>query len=105
MLSDFVKEPSGEFDNFCRMSSSDFEFLLQKIGPDISKNDTKWRKAIPAKVRLAVTLRFIASGDSYQSLHYLFKISPQIISEIVPEVCNALIEALKHYVKVKDVYL
>ncbi|XP_050308270.1 uncharacterized protein LOC126744758 [Anthonomus grandis grandis] len=100
MLADLQQEHSGQFENFCRMSSSDFNNLLDRIGPSIARRDTKWRKAIPAKIRLAVTLRFLATGDSYQSLHYLFKISPQVISEIVPEVCSAIIEALKDNIKI-----
>lgn len=95
-----LHEPSGHFENFCRMSSSDFEYLLEKISPLIAKKDTLWRKAIPAKVRLAVTLRFLATGDTYKSLHFLFKISSQIISKIVPEVCKAIINILQDEVKV-----
>ncbi|CAH2015154.1 unnamed protein product [Acanthoscelides obtectus] len=41
-------------------------------------------------MRLAITLRYLATGDSFQSLHFLFKVSPQLISTIVPEVCKAL---------------
>ncbi|KAF9405809.1 hypothetical protein HW555_013591 [Spodoptera exigua] len=89
-FAELYAEPSGEFNNFVRMSSSDFEYLLQKISPTIAKKDTDWRDAIPVKVRLAVTLRYLATGDSYRSLHYLFKISSQVISIIVPEVCLAL---------------
>nr|CAI5824170.1 unnamed protein product [Callosobruchus analis] len=81
------------------MSASDFEILLNKIGPKIVKIDTNLREAIPVKERLAITLRFLATGDSYTSLQYLFKISKQSISLIVPEVCSALIDALKDYVK------
>ena len=84
------------------MSFEDFEYLLHKIEPIISKKDTKWRKAIPAKERLALTLRFLASGDSYKSLQYLFKISPQLISKIVPEVCNAIIKEMKNSIKVRN---
>lgn len=40
-------------------------------------------------------------GDSYQSLSFLFRIPPTIISRIVPEVCQALFEDLKQdYLKV-----
>ncbi|CAH1969416.1 unnamed protein product [Acanthoscelides obtectus] len=98
-LAELYAEPAGEFDNFVRMSCSDFEYLLQKTSPMIAKNDTDRRDAIPVKVRLAVTLRYLATGDSYRSLHYLFKISSQVISLIVPEVCLALNDILKDLVK------
>lgn len=101
MFTEMLYEPSGEFENFSRMSLADFEFLLHKIGPRITKQDTDWRKAIPAKVRLAITLRFLATGDSYRSLHYLFKISSQVICKIIPEVCVAINEALKDQIKVR----
>lgn len=99
-FNELLYEPFGEFDNFCRMSYSDFEFLLQKISPMISKQDTDFREAIPAKFRLAITLRFLASGDSYKSLHYLFKVSVSMISIIIREVCRALNEILKDLIKV-----
>lgn len=58
------------------------------------------------KIRLAVTLRYLATGDSYKSLHHLFKISSQIISKIIPEVCLALNEVLKDLVKVnKNIFM
>ncbi|RVE54386.1 hypothetical protein evm_000871 [Chilo suppressalis] len=95
-----LAEPSGGFHNFCGMSFEDFEILLQKLGPFISKKDTGWREAIPAKIRLALTLRFLASGESYKSLHCLFKISHQVISKIVMEVCTSLCQVLNGEVKV-----
>ncbi|XP_066600967.1 uncharacterized protein [Prorops nasuta] len=52
-----------------------------------------------AKERLAITLRFLATGDSYTSLSYLFKISKQCISNIVLNICPALMEVLHEYVK------
>lgn len=91
----------GGFRNFFRMTSSDFEILLNLTGPIISKRDTRFRKAIPAHERLAVTLRFLATGDSYHSLMYMFKISKQAISSIIPNICDALVNVLQDYIQVR----
>jgi len=57
-----VEDPS-QFSNFLRTKLSDFEDLANKIAPLVSKQDTKFRKAINVRERLAVTLRFLASGE------------------------------------------
>ncbi|RXG59273.1 hypothetical protein Avbf_06618 [Armadillidium vulgare] len=33
ILADLLKEPSGCFENFCRLSSHNFEYLLKNISP------------------------------------------------------------------------
>lgn len=99
-LEELIVEPSGQFNNFTRMSIIDFEYLLQRIAPFITKKNTPKREAIPAKIRLAITLRFLASGDSFESLHFLFKVSSSIISRIMPEVCIVLNQVLKDQITV-----
>ncbi|XP_052744424.1 uncharacterized protein LOC112053545 [Bicyclus anynana] len=101
-LAELVAEPCGQFKKFTRMSSIDFEYLLQKISPMITKANTPIRQAIPAKIRLAISLRFLASGDSFESLHFLFKVSSSIISRIVPEVCIALNQVLKDQIRIPE---
>lgn len=91
---------SGVFRNFTRMSKENFYKLLRMIEPVISKKDTKFRDAISAEMRLLITLRFLATGDSFQSLRYLFRVSNQAISEMIPEVLKALINSMKDYIKV-----
>ena len=47
------------------MDLSSFEYLLDLVTPVISKTDTVMREAITAGQRLAVTLRFLATGKIY----------------------------------------
>lgn len=56
------------FKNFIRMTASDFDLLVEMIKPCIEKEDTKFRKSISPTERLAVILRFLATGDSNASL-------------------------------------
>lgn len=57
-------EPSNQFERFVKMSATDFELVLSRFRPLIEKQTTKFRVTIPAKVRPAVTLRYLAIGDS-----------------------------------------
>lgn len=94
------QEISGHYKTLLKMSSTDFECLLNLVGPRIVKKNTIMRESISVQNRLAVTLRFLNSGDSYTSLQYLFKISKQALSSIIPEVCEALVAELKSNIKV-----
>lgn len=105
LLDDLRKNPSNKFQNFCRMSATDFEYIIQKIDPIVTKQDTTMRKAIPVQERLAVTLRYLASGDSFKSLSYLFKFSSQTVSRCVQDVCQVLNQELKNEIKVKHILL
>lgn len=47
---------------FQRMGIDVWDEILQKISPFISKQDTNMRQAISPGARLAITLRFLATG-------------------------------------------
>ena len=51
------------FQNFFRMDIATFEEVLALISTLIERRDTNYREAIPAGERLAVTLRFLATGN------------------------------------------
>lgn len=100
LLNDLKNEDGDHFKNCCRMTPETFNNLLNLIETKIRKEDTQFRLSIPANERLALTLRYLATGDSFASLSLLFKVSKSSISSIVPEVCTAIIEELQDYIKV-----
>ena len=53
------------------------------------------RKAIIAEKRLAVTLRFLAKGNSQQSLIFPFRMGKARVINIVAETSNAIYQVLK----------
>ena len=54
---------------------------------------------ISAEEKLSVTLRFLATDESYKSPMYQFRIHRTTIAKFVPEVCEAI------YKQLKDTYL
>uniref|UniRef100_A0A182SRB8 DUF8040 domain-containing protein n=1 Tax=Anopheles maculatus TaxID=74869 RepID=A0A182SRB8_9DIPT len=100
LLADIAEEAADEtIVKFLRMTEEDFEHILAKISNKICKQDTFMRKAVTARERLIITLRFLATGESFQSLQFLFRVTNSTIRRIVPEVCSALIEEFADYVK------
>lgn len=79
LLSELKSEDPCQLDNFFRMTATDFEHLLEIVGPTITKQDTKMRCAITARERLCVTLRFLATGrfsiETTVIRNYLLKIT------------------------------
>ena len=72
-----------------RMQPAMFHELLQRITPRIQKS-TRYRKPLEPGLKLAITLRYLASGYSYKSLQYSFRVAHNTISLFIPEVCQAL---------------
>ncbi|KAM4023521.1 uncharacterized protein ACNLHF_028188 [Anomaloglossus baeobatrachus] len=81
------------------MSEATFLFLVQRITPYIKRQDTVMRKAIPVEERLGVTLRFLATGRSLTDLQYSSSISRSLLSSLIPETCQAIIDCLCDYMQ------
>jgi hypothetical protein len=79
-----------DYCNYLRMSEDNVMSLLEKVRPLIEKEDTVLRTAITAEERLAITIRFLATGRSYEDLTFSAIISPQALGKILPERCRAI---------------
>ncbi|XP_063219675.1 uncharacterized protein LOC134529470 isoform X2 [Bacillus rossius redtenbacheri] len=58
------------------------------------------RQCISPRDRVAVTLRYLASGNSFMDLQYATRIPQCTLSKIVPETLNAICTVLKDEIKV-----
>ena len=94
-----LKKDREYFFRYLQMTPDRFGHLLSLVRPWIEKQDTNVRKSIPAEARLALTLRFLAPGESQQSLSYSYHIGRATASNIVSETCEAIGDSLK------DLYL
>jgi len=93
-----------EFKSVIRLTPEQFEELLLKISPIISRADTFMRPALSARLKLELTLAFLASGTNSRILSVMFRVSKASISNMIPEVCDAIYSVLNDYIKV-SIYL
>lgn len=100
LLTEMRVEDAMGYKNYMRMLPHQFDCLLSQVKSSIQKKDTHMRNAIPAKVKLEVTLRYLATGDSLHTLEALYRVGRSTISIFVPEVCEAIYSALKDYISV-----
>ena len=77
------------------MSPERYDHIFRLVSPLITKQDTNLREAIPASERLAVMLRFLASGESQQSLSFAYRTGKSTVSRILRETCDAIFSVLK----------
>ncbi|XP_076030909.1 uncharacterized protein LOC143019095 [Oratosquilla oratoria] len=72
--------------------------MVDRISPMLTKKQTRMGDPLTVGLKLSVTLRFLASGDSYTSLQYSFRVSKSAICRFLPKVCKAIINTYKHEV-------
>lgn len=100
LLKEMRQEDIDGYRNHLRMLPEKFDELLAKVAGNIKKNDTHMRNAIPARTKLEITLRFLATGDSFASLEALYRVGKSTISQFVPVVCSQIATALKDFIQV-----
>ena len=72
------------------MSPDRFEHLLSLVAPLISEQITRFRKPISAEQRLVVTLRYLATGETQQSLSFGYRIGKATLCKILAETSKNL---------------
>ena len=85
-------EDTQSYKAMLRMDHEQFIEILLKIEPLLTKKQVQGgHKVISAAERLTLTLRFLATGESFRSLHYQFRIGLSTVSYIIREVCQVIL--------------
>ncbi|KAK5637902.1 hypothetical protein RI129_000130 [Pyrocoelia pectoralis] len=92
----FLKDDSM-FRKFFRLNRVQFDYILSCIENGLNrKSCNKVKQPISPAEKLGLTLRYLATGESFASLSFAFRISASYISRIVKEVlglCSARLPA------------
>ena len=99
LMQEFMRESRGDFKSYLRIEPAMFREMLDRLLPRITKSDDI-RPALAHGLILAITLRFLATGDSYHSLAFNFRVAHNTISILVPQVCSSIVAEYKDEVLV-----
>ena len=64
--------------------------LLSFVAPIVAKESTVMRDPIGPSERLALTLRYLVTGDAQRTIAASYRISPTTITRVLSEICDAL---------------
>ena len=78
------------FKNIVWMDPGMFNQMVADLAPRLQKTTTNCREPLSVGFKLAITLRYLSTGDSYKSMAYGFRVAPNTIVSIVPEVCQVI---------------
>ena len=78
------------------MTAENFDEILSLIKADICKKDSMIRDSIFPEIQLAITIRFLATGNSSRDLSMGFRVHQSTaIGNFVPKVCQAIYKQMK----------
>ena len=97
-MSELRGEDPASYFNFLRVPPEMFDELHERLRPRCTKQDTTFRKAIEPGLKIAMTLRHLASGDKYASMKFDFRVPHNTMSLCVREVCQAIVDEYKNEV-------
>ena len=78
------------FTNCMKITSEFFVMIKTRLEPCLARQATNYSAPITVGEKLALTIRYLATGESYTSLSCQFRVGRSTISKFLPEVCRAI---------------
>ena len=95
LLQELNREDPKGHRNFLRIYPDLFAEMVERLTPALKKQDTRMRKPHSVGLKLAVTLRHLATGSEYPQLSFSFRISKSAVCKFIPDVCQAIYDTYK----------
>lgn len=92
LMRELTLENEGDFKNLMRVEPAMFRELLERLRPRIESIPNNYRKPLDPGLKLALTLRHLATGEDYHSLRFQWRCAHNTISKVVRQVTRAIIE-------------
>lgn len=96
LLKELKNKDPAAYRNILRITGKQFDELLGMVDQMLSKQDTTLRMVIPVTTKLEIILRYLATGDSFKSVEYLFRVPETTISRFLPHVLMAICYVFDH---------
>ena len=76
IMADLYATDIPGFTNYMRMTPEFFEMIKTRLEPHLARQATNYRASISVGEKLALTIRYLATGESYTSLSCQFSSDP-----------------------------
>ena len=101
LVQELFVDDTKTYSEMMRMNYESFKQILGFIEPYITPTQsTIGTKIVGPAERLVLTIRFLATGETFRSLHFQFRIGGRALSYIIEEVTEAIVRYLgKEHIK------
>nr|XP_014093364.1 uncharacterized protein LOC106619676 [Bactrocera oleae] len=84
------------FNCFFNITERQFRYLVTKLSPVISSYEPhRKKKSFSAEERIAITLKYLATGEVHSCRNYCFRASKPVILKMIANICLNIYELLK----------
>ena len=103
LIEELRLEDANAYLNYMRVPPQLFDEICRRISHRIRPNERFVRTPLEDGLKLAATLRHLASGDTYTSMQYNFRVHRTTLGYWIPRVCQAIVdEFAEEYLKCPD---
>ncbi|XP_071645996.1 uncharacterized protein [Temnothorax longispinosus] len=96
LVRELIDTDHEEFFGLFRMSPDQFHLLVVLLHPRLKKRSN--RTPLPTDLRVAVTLLYLAQGDTAKLKHAEFRIGTSTVYKVIHETCREIWNVLQPYV-------